>query len=110
MIERRVIEIHAEAPPLPAFGTPCNGCGLCCLAEPCPLGMWVSRRRTGACRALQWEAEARRYRCGVVAEPQRFVPAGLQRLAPLLSRLARRWISAGSGCDAHLETEVDSPP
>ncbi|MDT0138632.1 hypothetical protein [Acidovorax sp. PRC11] len=36
------------------MGQPCNGCGLCCLAEPCPLGMLVSRRRHGACVALRW--------------------------------------------------------
>ena len=43
-----VVWLHAEAPPKPAEGAPCNGCGLCCLAEPCPLGVLVSRRRTGA--------------------------------------------------------------
>ena len=51
-----VVWLQPSAPPKPAEGAPCNGCGLCCLAEPCPLGMLVSRRRTGACVALRWRA------------------------------------------------------
>ena len=35
----QVVHWHPEAPPKPPEGAPCNGCGLCCLAEPCPLGM-----------------------------------------------------------------------
>ena len=56
----------AEAAPKPALGEPCNGCGVCCLTEPCPVGMLVSRKRRGACAALRWEEETSRYRCGVV--------------------------------------------
>jgi hypothetical protein len=96
----RVILLHAQAPAKPAVGAACNGCGLCCAAAPCPLGVLVSRRRRGACQALQWDAPASRYFCGVVAEPGRWLrwlPAGLAR------SLARRWISAGSGCDAEIE-------
>ncbi|WCM91005.1 hypothetical protein [Acidovorax sp. NCPPB 3576] len=50
----QVVHLHPSAPPQPAQGAPCNGCGLCCLAEPCPLGMLVSRRRRGPCAALRW--------------------------------------------------------
>lgn len=49
-----VVFWHGDAPAQPAMGQPCNGCGLCCLAEPCPLGMLVSGRRHGACVALRW--------------------------------------------------------
>ena len=84
-----LVRAEPEAPVKPAFGAPCNGCGLCCLAEPCPAGVLASGRRHGACAALRWDAGGRRYRCGVVdAAP-----------GPL-ARLARRWIAAGSGCDA----------
>jgi len=103
-----VIQIHPEAPPKPPLGQPCNGCGLCCLAEPCPLGMLVSRRRRGRCAALQWSWEQRRYLCGMVSAPQQVLGwDGLlaARFAPLLSRWARRWISAAKGCDAALERE-----
>lgn len=103
-----VIEIHPEAPAKPALGAPCNGCGVCCLVEPCPLGMLVSRRRQGACRALRWRSEERRYVCGMLAAPQEVLGWHgrlARRCMPLLQRLARRWISAGSGCDASLEVD-----
>jgi hypothetical protein len=84
----QVIHIHPESPPKPALGATCNGCGVCCLAEPCPLGMLLSRKRTGACVALRWSDVDLRYRCGAVDGPWGF--------------LARRWISAGTGCDSTL--------
>lgn len=94
----QVLHRHAGAPTLPAPGAACNGCGVCCLLEPCPLGVLVSRKRTGACKALIWHDENRRYQCGMVLVPERFVPLG----GSLVSRLARRWIAAGTGCDASL--------
>ena len=94
-----VVWLHPEAPPKPAEGAPCNGCGLCCLAEPCPLGMLLSRRRQGPCVALRWSEEGQRYLCAAVAE----APAGLG--GRLRAALARRWIGAGVGCDAQLEIE-----
>ncbi len=98
---QQVILLHADAPPKPPAGAACNGCGVCCAAEPCPLGALLSRRRRGACRALLWEAEGRgRYRCGVVAAPRRFVP---WLPAAWTRRLALRWISSASGCDCTLE-------
>jgi hypothetical protein len=102
-----VIWLQPDAPPKPAPGAPCNGCGLCCLAEPCPVGVIVSGRRTGACRALQWSAEARQYRCGMLVHPARYL--GWPRARPdawpnrLVRRWARRMIAAGVGCDADLE-------
>ncbi|ANH68410.1 hypothetical protein [Mitsuaria sp. 7] len=108
-----VIWIHPEAPPKPAVGEPCNGCGVCCLAEPCPLGMLVSLKREGACRALQWSEEDRAYRCGMLVHPTRYV--GLRTFRPdglvnrLIRRYARRMIAAGIGCDADIEPAA-SPP
>lgn len=102
-----VIWIHPEAPPKPALGQPCNGCGVCCLAEPCPLGMLVSLKREGACRALQWSGEDQQYRCGMLVHPTRYV--GWRTLRPdglvnrLIRRYARRMIAAGIGCDADIE-------
>jgi hypothetical protein len=93
-----VILLHADAPPKPLAGQPCNGCGVCCAWQPCPLGMLLSRRRRGACRALVWAGGL--YRCGVVVAPRehlRWLPAGLARA------LARRWIGAARGCDADLQ-------
>lgn len=110
----QVIHIHPEAPSKPQLGAPCNGCGLCCLVEPCPLGMLLSGRRTGACDALRWQAEAGVYRCGAITEPRAVLRAALPQplrslvfvLTPLLDRLARRWIAAGVGCDSSLQVQV----
>jgi hypothetical protein len=87
-----VILLHPEAPPKPAEGAACNGCGVCCAAEPCPVGQILSRRRTGACVALRWAEGERRYRCGVVDDPGRHLSWG--------RRLALRWIAAARGCDS----------
>jgi Fe-S-cluster-containing hydrogenase component 2 len=100
---RRVIHLHPLAPPKPAWGAPCNGCGLCCAAEPCPLGMLVSRRRRGRCAALLWSDAQQRHLCGMVTEPHRHWPAARWLPAAGLRRLARRWIAAQQGCDSDLE-------
>lgn len=107
----RIIHIQPDAPPKPRPTQPCNGCGVCCLYEPCPLGRLLSRRRQGACVALRWNGATGQYRCGAVVLPQEVLraalPAVLRWLAPVatpgLSRLAARWIAAGQGCDCSLE-------
>jgi hypothetical protein len=83
----RTIRIHAAAPAKPAWGAACNGCGVCCLAEPCPVGMLVSLRRRGTCRALRWDVDAASYRCGLMK-------------VPALNIVVKRWIAAGRGCDS----------
>jgi hypothetical protein len=106
-MSRQVIRLHPAAPAKPAESAPCNGCGVCCSAEPCPIGVLVSGRRTGACAALSWNPDAGLYRCGLLAAPRTVLPWLPRPLAPLVSRLARRWISAASGCDSSLV--VDTP-
>jgi hypothetical protein len=96
----RIVPIHPLAPAQPPIGAPCNGCGVCCLAEPCPLGMLVSRRRSGACAAVFFDTATSRYRCRMLTDPQahwRWLPAPL---AGAVRRLAHRWIAADSGCDS----------
>jgi hypothetical protein len=107
-MSRHVIRLHLAAPLKPAETAPCNGCGVCCAAEPCPLGVLVTGRRTGACAALSWKSDAANgglYRCGLVDAPRGVLPWLPAVLAPLLSRLAQRWISAASGCDSNLVVE-----
>jgi len=94
-MNERVIHLHVGAPAKPAVGEPCNGCGLCCAAEPCPLGMVTSLQRHGACAALRWDAQGSRYRCGLLADAT--------RAGPLRARIVARWIAAGNGCDSLLE-------
>lgn len=108
----QVILIHPEAPLKPAPGAPCNGCGVCCLLEPCPLGVVLSRRRHGACVALRWLDDVRQYRCSVVSNSVAVseLPWPLRRLASwpgaTFRRLARRWIAADQGCDSTVELTV----
>lgn len=105
----RVIAIHPAAPPKPAWGQPCNGCGVCCLSEPCPVGMLLSRRRRGACVALLWSEPDALYRCGLLVAPAEHLPALLHPAAPLLQKVARRFIAAGIGCDCDIELEASDP-
>ena len=105
MARQQVIHIHPAAPAKPALGAPCNGCGVCCLAEPCPLGMLISRKRSGACDALRWDDTLSMYRCGAVTDAADVLGARWRWAAPVLQRLARRWIAAGTGCDASLQSE-----
>ncbi len=105
-----VIYLHPAAPPKPAAGAACNGCGVCCTWQPCPVGVLLSRRRHGACVALRFEPGAGRYVCGLLADPGvalRWLPLHGQRwLLSLVKRLARRWIAVGAGCDCDAEVAL----
>ncbi|MFN7695001.1 MAG: hypothetical protein ACK5O3_13280 [Burkholderiales bacterium] len=105
MSDKRVVYIHLDAPAKPAFGAPCNGCGVCCLAEPCPLGVLASRKRQGACSALEWDDAERQYRCGMLRSASTHLwGRAWPRIDGLLGRLSARWIAAGiGGCDARIE-------
>jgi len=92
--------IDVRAPAKPAFGAGCNGCGLCCASEPCPVGMVIFRRRSGACPALTWDEASRRYVCAVVRDPASVLPWLPVRWAERLRPLFVRWIAAGKGCDS----------
>jgi hypothetical protein len=109
-VQKQIIYIYPEAPSKPALGAPCNGCGVCCLAEPCPLGQLISRKRSGACDALRWDAVQTMYRCGVLTDTDTEGVLGprWRWAAPLLRRLAVRWIAAGVGCDASLQVEAQA--
>jgi len=85
----QTIYLHVAAPEKPEVGERCNGCGVCCASEPCPLGMLLSRRRHGACAAPEWDEAASRYICGALRSGPRWWRS-----------LARRWIGAGRGCDS----------
>lgn len=111
--EHFTIFIHPLAPVKAAVGAVCNGCGVCCQFAPCPLGIIFSRRRSGSCDALRWDAGLKQYRCGAIVAPREVLTQSLPRglrgiapvLAPVLRRVALRWIAAGVGCDSNLEVE-----
>lgn len=99
----QTIRLHAAVPPKPTFGAPCNGCGACCAAEPCPLSRVLLGHRAGSCPALTWGEADQRYYCGMAVTPDAYLawlPALLRKPA---ARLARRWIATGIGCDFDAE-------
>lgn len=100
----QTIPIHPDAPDKPAWGSLCNGCGVCCAAEPCPVGVLVTGRRKGVCRALDWQDADRRYVCGMVTAPGRYLGVDHRWLNAAVSAMTRRLISAGSGCDSDAES------
>jgi hypothetical protein len=109
-VRTHIIYVHPQAPAKPREGEPCNGCGVCCLSEPCPLGMLASRRRKGACALVRWEASPGIYRCGAMVDLRaslaRLLPllpgAMLTALASVLATLVRRVIAANTACDCSL--------
>lgn len=109
MDETAIVWLHAQAPAKPPPGAPCNGCGVCCAWQPCPVGVVLSRRRRGACVALRWEEPPGRYRCGVLADAAR-PRTGTTLPARAWQWLARaciaRWIGAGTGCDCDAQVEA----
>jgi len=99
--------LHADAPPKPAEGAPCNGCGICCAAERCPVACLFLPRREGACAALEWDAEQRRYRCGMVVHTADYVRWLPRRWQGRAGKWFASRIAAGKGCDFDA-TEVDA--
>jgi hypothetical protein len=98
------ITIHAAAPPKPSLGEPCNGCGVCCAARPCPVSRLLLGHRSGTCPALQWQEPEHRYVCGMVATPASFLGWLPSSLSAFAGRRFARWIAAGQGCDSDIET------
>jgi len=98
---QRTILLPPAAPPKPAAGRPCNGCGVCCAVETCPVARVVLLRRRGPCPALEWQGDL--YRCGLLARPRHYLPWLPDRWDAFARRLLGRWIAAGRGCDSTAE-------
>jgi hypothetical protein len=108
-VRDEIIHLHHKAPPKPAEGLPCNGCGVCCALETCPAARLRFLQKRGPCPALQWSATELRYHCGFLSQPQAYF-SWLPKLANALTqRLFYRWISAGKGCDCSAETTAEMP-
>jgi len=101
----RIVTLPSDAPDKPALGSPCNGCGLCCAAELCPLGRVVLRKSRGPCPALTWRPAEKRHDCGLVVAPKKHLPRLPRLIEPLFVRFARRWIAVGIGCDSDVLVE-----
>jgi hypothetical protein len=101
----QTIELHPLFPPKPDFGARCNGCGVCCAAEPCPVAYVFLLQFRGKCRALLWQDDAGRYVCGMVVSPDRYVALIPQRWRAGFGRFFASRIAAGTGCDFAAEIE-----
>ena len=77
---------------------PCTHCGLCCIAEVCPVGMRLMRvEKKGPCPALEWdEKDENKSRCGLLAHPEKYVPASA--LPAVLNAPMLEIMGAGKGC------------
>jgi len=97
------VRLHADAPPKPALAAPCNGCGICCAVEPCPLARFALGVRAGVCPALEWDGANLRYSCGMARRPASYLGWLPARLDAWVARRCLRWIAAGHGCDCDAE-------
>lgn len=101
----REIALHAASPEKPKLGDPCNGCGVCCALETCPVARLVYLRKRGPCPALLWQTAQARYVCDLVRAPGnylRWLPVALRGVA---ARLIARSIAAERGCDCDAEMQ-----
>ena len=102
MIERADLVPHEAFKHKPKHGTPCNGCGWCCMITRCELAQHVfSLGEFGPCPALT-QTSATTYGCGLVLDPRKYVPAvrAVSKGVTALRRAAAVLIGAGNGCDA----------
>jgi hypothetical protein len=99
-IKTQTITIHVLAPAKPALGEACNGCGVCCAAEPCPVSLALLWPHQTPCKALVWSEAEKRYFCGMVLKPSKFLVWLPQLADKPASRLFKRWISADQSCDS----------
>lgn len=91
--------LEAErAPDKPAFGSPCNGCGLCCAAEPCAIAReFIGAAEDAPCPAMEFEAG--RFWCGMIRRPGHYLGAPPWADAEIGATIARA-LGAGRGCCA----------
>lgn len=95
----------------PLYSKPCNGCGVCCIAEQCSVSVELFAEKD-RCPALEWEQG--RYWCGLMRTPGKYganLPnfdflaeeTGLRggvSLEEINAGYYRTLIGQGRGCDA----------
>lgn len=95
-------------PEKPPHGTPCNGCGGCCINTLCPLGQLLFGRQRGPCPALEIGVD--RADCGLVANPDKYASLKVKLGATTQERsdAAKLTVGIGRGCDALIEGETQN--
>jgi hypothetical protein len=86
----------------PLYGQPCNGCGVCCLLEQCPISEQLFGPRA-LCPALE-KADGGRLVCGLMVSAPTYIE-GPPELAKLLGEAFGVMLGAGSGCDGVMGPE-----
>lgn len=85
------------APEYPGYGSPCNGCGFCCAAEPCQIARDFAGFTEGPCPAMEFEGE--RFVCGIVKAPSRYI--GTPEFGDaFLGEMIAKALGIGKGCDS----------
>lgn len=92
--------------PKPAYGDPCNGCGMCCIAVQCPLSLALFGEQK-LCPAL--EQAGRALACGLVRNTADYVPDLPSWGGPALTEAFGLMLGAGAGCDGQEEGEQINP-
>jgi hypothetical protein len=88
-IKARLQEVRPDAPPKPAYGQPCNGCGLCCSVEVCKIGQAALGEDTQApCELMLFENG--RFWCKLV------LAENMAGMEPIIAQA----LGAGRGCDS----------
>lgn len=85
-------------PEKPAMGQPCNGCGYCCAAEVCAIGIQAFGEVEAPCPAMQFRDG--RFWCAVIETAAAADPVFGAHM---------RWVMAiGRGCDAGTDEESEA--
>lgn len=92
----------ATLPEKPPYGSPCNGCGQCCIAQQCPISTALFGEQE-ICPALEYYGQA--LGCGLIRNTADYVPDLPAWGGELLTEAFGLMIGAGIGCDGTLAGE-----
>ena len=94
-----------RAPEYPGFRSPCNGCGLCCAAEPCDVARQFLGATQGPCPALEFEGG--RFWCGVIRRLSHYLSKPLFGDG-MVREILGDLLGIGQGCDSSVGCEGPS--
>src|ERR1043165_2494420 len=93
----RHIGIKPGPPRKPPEGDACNGCGLCCAVQLCPIVIELLPDAQAPCPAMEFNGE--RFWCGLIRRPSRYLGTPLQS-DRVIGPMAGVELAIGQGCDA----------